>query len=54
MDHDWPEIRQNTKLARELWGRLVKLLRREGTAPRVGVMFYKAVARAVLIFGFEI
>ena len=32
-DGDCPEVRQNSGMARQLWSRLGKLLRREGAEP---------------------
>ena len=52
-DNGWPEIRQNIKRARTVWGRLEKLLRRERAEPRVVTIFYRAVAQAVILFGLE-
>ena len=39
--------------ARSVWGRLGKLMRREGVKPKVSEMFYRAVAQVVLMFGSE-
>ena len=36
---------------RRVWGILVKILRREGSDPKVSEMFYRAMTQAVLIFG---
>ena len=36
-----------------MWGRLVKLLRREGADPIISAKFYDAVVQAVLLFGSE-
>ena len=36
---------------RKVWGRLWKLLRREGADPKVVAMLYSAVAQTVLISG---
>ena len=33
------------------WGRLLRILRREGADPKVSGHFYKAVLKAVLLFG---
>ena len=52
-ENNWPEIRRNTKQARMVWGRLGKLLRREGANPRLAEMFYRTVAKLVLLFGLE-
>ena len=36
-----------------VWGRLWKLLRREGAAPMVTSMVYRSVAQTVIISGME-
>ena len=35
MDDDWPAVSQKIMWARSVWGRLGKLLRREGAEPKV-------------------
>ena len=52
-DDDWPAVRQKIMRARLIWGRLGKIMRREGAEPRVLKMFDRAVAQAVLLFGSE-
>ena len=37
----------------QLWGQLVKILRREGEEPFVLEKFYRAVIQVVLLFGAE-
>ena len=50
---DWPEVEKNLQRARGKWGRLVKILEREG-ADRIMVgRFYVSVVQAVLLFGSE-
>ena len=52
-DCDAPAIRRNLKRARQVWGRLSKVIATEGVAPRVAGMFYQAVVAAVLLYGSE-
>ena len=51
MYHDWPAVRRNFKWEWRFWGRLGKLLRREGAEPKAEAMLYRAVKQAVLLFG---
>ena len=51
--NDWPAVRLNFRWAHRVWGRLGKLLRREGEEPKVAAMFYREVTQAVLIFVLE-
>ena len=52
-DEDWPAFRRNIWRARQVWGRLGKLLRREVADPIVSENFYQAVVQVVLLFGAE-
>ena len=52
-DDDWPEVVTKLEKARRSWGRLSRLLGREGADPKVLRTFYTAVTQAVLIFGAE-
>ena len=52
-DDDWPEVAGNIKKARRRWGRLAKVLDREGADPKVSRTFYIAMTQAVLLFGSE-
>ena len=52
-DDDWPEVAWNLKKARRSWGRLARVLRREGTDPKVSRTFFIAVTQAVLIYRSE-
>ena len=52
-DDDWPEMVGNLRKARKIWGRLSRLLDREGANPRLSMVFYIAVTQAVLLFGSE-
>ena len=48
--NDWPAVRWNVNQARRVWGRLGKMLRKEGAETRVVEVFYQAAAQAVLLF----
>ena len=50
-ENDWPEVLRNIRRARQVWGRLGKLLRREGAELIISAKFYRAVVQAVLPFG---
>ena len=52
-DEDWLVIIQNILRARQVWGRLGKLLRREGADPIISEKFYCTVVQTVLLFGSE-
>ena len=52
-DDDWLPVVGNLGKARRSWGRLSRILGREGTDPKVSSTFYTEVAQAVLIFGEE-
>ena len=49
-DDDWPAVLRNIRRARQVWGRLGKLPRREGADPIISAKFYRAVVQAVLLF----
>ena len=51
MDDDWPAVAGNIQKARRSWGRLEKILGREGADPKVSRTFYIAVTQQVLLFG---
>ena len=53
-DDDWPSVAGNLGKARKSWGRLKRILRREGADKRVLGNFFKAVVQQVLLFGAEI
>ena len=42
-DNDWPGVLQNIRKAWQVWGRIGKMLRREGEEPAVLAEFYCAV-----------
>ena len=52
-EDDWPEVAGNIKKARRSWGRLARLLGREGADPKVSRNFYIAVTQQVLLLGAE-
>ena len=52
-DDDWPAVAGNLQKARRSWGRLQRILRREGATPRISGSFFKAVVQQVLLFGAE-
>ena len=52
-DSDWPALRRNLSRARQRWGRISRLLAREGATPTVSGNFYKAIVQSVLLYGSE-
>ena len=52
-DDDCPVVVRNLAQAQVLWQRLMKILSREGAAPRVSGFFFKAMVQLVLLFGAE-
>ena len=52
-DDDWPAVNQNVKKATATWGRICKILSKEGANPKVMATVYKAVVQAVLLYGSE-
>ena len=50
-DDDWPAVAGNIRKAQANWGRLERILRREGADPKVSRSFYTAVTQQVLLFG---
>ena len=52
-DKNWPAVEQNLQRAQVKWGRLVKILGREGADNRTVGRFYVVVVQAVILFGFE-
>ena len=53
VDDDWLAVLCNIWRARQFWGFLGKLLRREGLNPIIPEEFYCEVVQAVLLFGYE-
>ena len=52
-DDDWSEVAGKIRKARVSWGRLARVLGREGEDPKVSRSFYTAVIQQVLLFGAE-
>ena len=52
-DDDCTVVVRNLAQAQVLWQRLMKILSREGAAPRVSGFFFKAMVQLVLLFGAE-
>ena len=52
-DNDWLEVVGNLGKAQKNWGRLSRILSREGVDLNVSGIFHKAVAQAVLLFRAE-
>ena len=52
-DNNWPAVAGNIQKAQRIWGRLAKILGREGAKPKVSLTFYIAVTQQVLLFGAE-
>ena len=52
-DDEWPAVVGNLQRARNIWGRLLQILSREGADLKVSGHFFKAVTQAVLLFGVE-
>ena len=49
-DYDWLAVAGNIRKARANWGRLARILGREGADPKVSRSFYTAVTQQVLLF----
>ena len=54
IDDDWPAVAGNIRKARANWGRLARILGREGADLKVTRIFYTAVTHQVLLFGAEL
>ena len=52
-DDDWPAVAGNIRKARASWGRLARILGREGADLEVTHSFYTDVTQQVLLFGAE-
>ena len=52
-DDDWLAVTGNIRKARVSWGRLARVLGREGADPKVSRSFYTSVTQQVLLFGAE-
>ena len=51
--NDWPAVAGNLGKAQKSWGRLQRILGREGADKRVSGNFFKVVVQQVLLFGAE-
>ena len=49
-DNNWPAVVGNLGKARRIWGRLSRMLGREGADPKVSRAFYITVTQEVLLF----
>ena len=52
-DDDWPAVAGNIQKVWRSWGRMAKVLGREGADPKVSQTFFIAVTQQVLLFGAE-
>ena len=50
-DEDCPAVAGKLQKARKKWGRMSRILIREGADPKVSGNFFKAVVQLVLLFG---
>ena len=50
---DWPAVVGKIRKVRVSWGRLARVLGREGADPKMSRSFYTAVTQQVLLFGAE-
>ena len=53
VDDDYLAVVGNLGKARKSWGRLSRILRRDGADTKVSGQFFEAVSQAVLLFGAE-
>jgi len=53
IDVDWPAVVTNLKKARKTWGRMSRILGREGADAKISGTFYVAVVKQVLLTGSE-
>ena len=49
-DDDWPSVVGNLRKAKQSWGRVSRVIIREGADPKVSQAFYIAVTQAVFLF----
>jgi len=52
-DNDLPAVERNLMRARQKWGRIARILKKESADPRVMATFYKAIVQSVLLYGSE-
>lgn len=53
IDVDWPAVMTNLKKARKKWGRMSRILGREGADAKISGTFYVAVVQQILLSGSE-
>ena len=53
-DNYWTEMVGKLGKTSKIWARLLRILGKERVNPRVLGMFFKAVVKAVIIFGSEV
>ena len=49
-DNDWTVVVSNLSWEKKVWRRMLRIISREGVAPQVSGVFFKAVIQAVLLF----
>ena len=52
-DDNWLAVVRKLNRVKKFWSRMLYLLSREGAAPQVSRLFFKAVIQVVLLFGAE-
>ena len=52
-DDYWLAVAVNLSKARKIWVQMTRILIREGAEPKVSVLLFKAVVKAVFLFGTE-
>ena len=52
-DDDRPTMMENLKKARMKWGRISRILSKDGANPKAMASFYKAIVQSVLLYGSE-
>ena len=50
-NNNWPALEQNLRRSRRKWGRMVKILGREGADRRMPDIFYVALVQTVIFWG---
>jgi hypothetical protein len=53
-DDDRPTVMENLKKARMKWGRISRILSRDGANPKAMASFYKAIVQLVFLYGSEL
>jgi hypothetical protein len=52
-DDNRPTVIENLRKARMKWGRISRILSKDGTDPKAIALFYKAIVQSVLLYGSE-